>query len=59
MTEDAKSETDQSKNISWTNAKCSAIIDVWTDASGHAQLEGTRRNKQVYVKIAKEMKQRG
>ena len=43
----------------WTNEEIVKLIDIWGDEAIQAMLEGSRRNKDVFVKISKEMKAAG
>ena len=43
----------------WTDEEILKLIEIWGDEAIQAMLEGSRRNKDVFVKISKEMKAAG
>lgn len=43
----------------WTDEETLKLLDLWGEDSIQAMLEGSRRNKDVFAKIAKEMKHHG
>lgn len=49
------------RGLSWTNSEVKALITIWSDDNIQLQLDGARRNKTVFEKVAKkwEMKETG
>jgi len=43
----------------WSKEETSKLISIWSDDAVQAQLEGCRRNSEVYRKIAKELTEAG
>ena len=39
----------------WTHAETKALIDIWREQNVQEQLDNVRRNKDIYVKVAKEL----
>ena len=44
---------------SWSNSEVSLLIALWGEEGVQEQLEGAKRNKHVYDKIAKQMQEKG
>ena len=45
--------------MAWTKAEIMKLIEIWSDEAIQAQLEGCRRNQNVYEKIAHELPEAG
>ena len=43
----------------WSHEETKVLLGLWSDARVQEQLEGARRNKTVFLKIAKEMNDMG
>ena len=39
----------------WTEEERIKLIEIWSEDAIQAMLEGSRRNKEVFVKVSKEM----
>ena len=46
-------------SCTWSDEETFVLIEIWGEDSIQAMLEGTRRNKDVFVKIAKAIEERG
>ena len=46
-------------SCTWSDEETFVLIEIWGEDSIQAMLEGTRRNKDVFVKIAKAIEKRG
>ena len=46
-------------SCTWNDEETFMLIEIWEEDSIQAMLEGTRRNKDVFVKIAGAMEERG
>ena len=46
-------------SCTWSDEETFVPIEIWGEDSIQAMLEGTRRNKDVFVKIAKAIEERG
>ena len=46
-------------SCTWSDEETFVLIEIWEEDSIQAMLEGTRRNKDVFVKIAKAIEARG
>lgn len=44
---------------SWTDAEVFKLIDIWKEDGIQAQLEGSMRNKHMYVKLAADLTRSG
>ena len=47
------------RGVSWTNSKVKALITIWSDDNIQLQLDGARRNKTVFEKVASKMAELG
>ena len=45
--------------INWTREEVYKLISIWSDATIQEQLEGCRRNSQVYKKISDDLRSTG
>ena len=45
--------------VDWSESETVKLIEVWGEESIQSELEGCKRNKQVYDKIAHELKAAG
>lgn len=43
----------------WSNEEVFCLIEYWGEEDIQEQLEGAKRNKHIYEKLAKEMKKKG
>ena len=43
----------------WSQEETKALLGLWGDASVQKELEGAKRNKAVFVRIASEMNEMG
>ena len=43
----------------WTDAKVFKLIELWKEDGIQEQLEGSRRNKHIYAKLASELTKAG
>ena len=43
----------------WADPEVYKLIEIWSEDSIQAQLEGCRRNKEIYEKISRELKDAG
>ena len=48
-----------SSGSTWNKEETLRLIDIWGDDRIQAQLEGAHRNRNVYMKIAREMSEAG
>ena len=46
-------------NFLWTEGETSKLIELWSEDVIQEMLEGSKRNKDVYAKIAKELEKEG
>lgn len=44
---------------SWSNSEVFLLIELWGEEGVQEQLEGAKRSKHVYEKIAKQMQEKG
>ena len=45
--------------VNWSEAEVLRLIELWGEDSIHQQLEGAKRNKHVYEKLARELQKIG
>uniref|UniRef100_A0A3Q2Z3F5 Myb/SANT-like DNA-binding domain-containing protein n=1 Tax=Hippocampus comes TaxID=109280 RepID=A0A3Q2Z3F5_HIPCM len=52
-------EKNGNRGVNWGDDETSALMTIWADGNIQAQLEGTRRNKAVFLRIGEKMRSEG
>lgn len=59
MSHESKEDEKQRTMATWSDDKTLKLIELWGEGSIQAQLEGCKRNTQVFEKVARDMKEAG